>query len=845
MVMDTAPETKIRAIERLGASIVRATLRRVLADGRSRTAPIACPATSSIRSTTTASSPATATAGARDPRRPARRRRDRRAARRRRPARRASPRRRASSSPSTQVYAAEPETAAPLSASLAAGRPVYFDGWTRVVRRRRRRQVGARHDVAAARAAVADRLSSRSTRSRAAMKLVAERAHVIAEGAAGCAIAAALSGRAGTGKVVAVVSGGNIDLATFAALVGACEPMTPDTQILRCPFPNASPASTSSPSISGGAGTPKRARSSGASTTRCGARRRTTRCGCCGSIPRDEARGRGGRSGVPARSTTARSPRSTTRAPRATRGGRDTLPAARAASRSPTSPPSSRCISRCRSTPAASACSPAITARKPSDLGVPLIGVGFMYPQGYFHQHVSAEGWQEESYERLNWADAPIEPATDARRQAVHHGRAARRSLGARRGLARAHRPRARCTCSTPISRRTRRGTASCRRACTAAIARRASSRRSSSASAACARSRRSASNPAVFHLNEGHAGFVVLQRIRDLIEHGRDASTTRSTEIRADDDLHDAHAGAGRARRVSVSARREASRRLLGHARRRTAIASSRSASYDNGGGAAVQHDGARDALGRRDQRRQPAARRGDARDVGADVAGRRRGRAAGRRRHQRRPRADVDRRRAGRPLRAATSAPTGSSATTIPALWDGVLAIPDEELWARAPGAARATCSPSSASARGSAGRTSTSASPRVVAGGHAARARRADDRLRAPLRRLQAARARLPRPRAARAHPQRRRAAGADHLRRQGASGRRRRQAPPAARLPARARSAVRRPRRVRRRLRPARRALPRAGLRRVAEQPAQAARGERHERHEGGASTACRT
>ena len=33
--------------------------------------------------------------------------------------------------------------------------------------------------------------------------------------------------------------------------------------------------------------------------------------------------------------------------------------------------------------------------KEASDLGVPLIGVGFMYPQGYFHQHVSAEGWQE------------------------------------------------------------------------------------------------------------------------------------------------------------------------------------------------------------------------------------------------------------------------------------------------------------------------------------------------------------------------------------------------------------------------------------------------------------------
>ena len=55
-----------------------------------------------------------------------------------------------------------------------------------------------------------------------AIKVTAERAHVIAEGAAGCAIAAALSGRAGDGKVVAIVSGGNIDLTRFASLVGAC-----------------------------------------------------------------------------------------------------------------------------------------------------------------------------------------------------------------------------------------------------------------------------------------------------------------------------------------------------------------------------------------------------------------------------------------------------------------------------------------------------------------------------------------------------------------------------------------------------------------------------------------------
>ena len=55
-----------------------------------------------------------------------------------------------------------------------------------------------------------------------ATKLAAERAHVIAEGAAGCAIAAALSGRAGGGNVVAIVSGGNIDLTTFASVIGTC-----------------------------------------------------------------------------------------------------------------------------------------------------------------------------------------------------------------------------------------------------------------------------------------------------------------------------------------------------------------------------------------------------------------------------------------------------------------------------------------------------------------------------------------------------------------------------------------------------------------------------------------------
>jgi threonine dehydratase len=123
--------------------------------------------------------------------------------------------------PDTRVYAAEPETAAPLSASLQAHRAVYFDNWK-----------ASFVDGAGGKSVLPTMWPLLSTLSGSivvtldevarAMKLAAERAHVIAEGAAGCAIAAAVGGRAGRGKVVAVVSGGNIDLSTFAKLVGAC-----------------------------------------------------------------------------------------------------------------------------------------------------------------------------------------------------------------------------------------------------------------------------------------------------------------------------------------------------------------------------------------------------------------------------------------------------------------------------------------------------------------------------------------------------------------------------------------------------------------------------------------------
>jgi threonine dehydratase len=56
------------------------------------------------------------------------------------------------------------------------------------------------------------------------MRLIAEKVRVIAEGAGALSVAAALTGKAGPGPIVAIVSGGNIDLARFCELIGACAP---------------------------------------------------------------------------------------------------------------------------------------------------------------------------------------------------------------------------------------------------------------------------------------------------------------------------------------------------------------------------------------------------------------------------------------------------------------------------------------------------------------------------------------------------------------------------------------------------------------------------------------------
>jgi len=127
--------------------------------------------------------------------------------------------------PNVKVYAAEPETAAPLSASFAAGRASTFGAW----RPSFVDGAGGRSVLESMwpllQAWVSESLVVSLDDAARAMRLVADRIHVIAEGAAACAVAAAVSpamAERGHKKVVAVVSGGNIDLKRFAELVGAC-----------------------------------------------------------------------------------------------------------------------------------------------------------------------------------------------------------------------------------------------------------------------------------------------------------------------------------------------------------------------------------------------------------------------------------------------------------------------------------------------------------------------------------------------------------------------------------------------------------------------------------------------
>lgn len=123
--------------------------------------------------------------------------------------------------PDVRVWAAEPETAAPAARSFAAGSPQEFPEWQ------------ASFVDGAGGKSVFPRMWQRMQpvvdgsivvtleQTKRAMRLMAEKARVISEGAGALPLAAALTGKAGQGPIVAVVSGGNVDLKTFCDIVQA------------------------------------------------------------------------------------------------------------------------------------------------------------------------------------------------------------------------------------------------------------------------------------------------------------------------------------------------------------------------------------------------------------------------------------------------------------------------------------------------------------------------------------------------------------------------------------------------------------------------------------------------
>jgi starch phosphorylase len=158
--------------------------------------------------------------------------------------------------------------------------------------------------------------------------------------------------------------------------------------------------------------------------------------------------------------------------------------------------------------------------KEASDLGLPFVGVGFMYPQGYFHQKVSAEGWQQETYERLNWDDAPVEPALkpDGTRCTVEVP-LGDRTVHAAVWLVRAGRARLflldtdvpeNAPWDRELSARLYGGNQETRIQQEVVLG-----------LGGVRVLRAMGIQPSVWHLNEGHAAFVVLQRIWTFLEDG------------------------------------------------------------------------------------------------------------------------------------------------------------------------------------------------------------------------------------------------------------------------------------------------------------------------------------
>jgi threonine dehydratase len=121
--------------------------------------------------------------------------------------------------PDTKIFGVEPETAAPAALSFEKGSPQEFKNWKASFVDGAGGQSMFPRMWERMKPIVDDYLVVSLEETKNAMRLMAEKARIISEGAGALPLAAALSGKSGKGPIVAIVSGGNIDLNKFCELV--------------------------------------------------------------------------------------------------------------------------------------------------------------------------------------------------------------------------------------------------------------------------------------------------------------------------------------------------------------------------------------------------------------------------------------------------------------------------------------------------------------------------------------------------------------------------------------------------------------------------------------------------
>ena len=124
--------------------------------------------------------------------------------------------------PKIKVFGVEPETAAPAALSFAKGSPQVFENFKQSFVDGAGGQSVFPRMWERMKPVVDGYLVVSLDETKRAMRLMAEKARIISEGAGALPVAAALTGKAGKGPIVAIVSGGNIDMKKFCELIGVC-----------------------------------------------------------------------------------------------------------------------------------------------------------------------------------------------------------------------------------------------------------------------------------------------------------------------------------------------------------------------------------------------------------------------------------------------------------------------------------------------------------------------------------------------------------------------------------------------------------------------------------------------